>query len=112
MMEQKYKIIPHSVHKEKGIKTLCKELDRLLKEVHKDYKLLDKYYNKKCRILEISDKVVYSTDYPLCDDIRDDEVCVCYKYIKRTAVMESRIISRDYSYDCSDLCEPYNYKYA
>ena len=103
MMEQKYKIIPHSVHKEKGIKTLCKELDRLLKEVHKDYKLLDKYYNKKCRILEISDKVVYSTDYPLCDDIRDDEVCVCYKYIKRTAVMESRIISRDYSYDCRDF---------
>lgn len=103
MMEQKYKIIPHSVHKEKGIKTLCKELDRLLKEVHKDYKLLDKYYNKKCRILEISDKAVYSTDYPLCDDIRDDEVCVRYKYIKRTAVMESRIISRDYSYDCRDF---------
>lgn len=102
MMEQRYKIIPHGVHKEKGIKTLRKELDKLLKEVYKDYKLLDKYYHKKCRILEISDRVVYSTDYPLCHTI-DDEVCVRYHYIKRATVMESCIISRDYSYDCRDF---------
>ena len=88
---------------EKGIETLCKKLDKLLKEVYKDYKRLDKYYHKKCRILEISDRVVYSTDYPLCDTLRDEEVCVRYSYIKRTAVMESHIISRDYSYDCRDF---------
>jgi len=103
MMKQRYKIVPHGVHMEKGIETLCKKLDRLLKEVYKDYKLLDKYYHKKCSILEISDKVVYSTDYPLCDTLRDEEVCVRYQYIKRDAVMESYIISRDYSYDCRDL---------
>lgn len=89
--------------KEKGVKNIRNGIDKMLKEVYKDYKLLDKYYHKKCHILEISDRVVYSTDYPLCDTIRDEEVCVRYKYIKRTGVMESDIISRDYSYDCRDF---------
>ena len=103
MMKQRYKIIPHYVHKEKGIKNICNSIDKMLKEVYKDYKLLDKYYHKKCRILEISDRVVYSTDYPLCDTLGDEEVYVRYRYIKRTGVMESNIISRDYSYDCRDF---------
>lgn len=89
--------------KEKGVKNIRNSIDKMLKEMYKDYKLLDKYYHKKCRILEISDRVVYSTDYPLCDTLRDEEVCVRYKNIKRTAVMESHIISRDYSYDCRDF---------
>ena len=102
-MEQRYKIVPHGTHKEKGIRNICNSIDKMLKEVYKDCKRLDKYYPEKCCILEISDKVVYSTDYPLCDTIRDEEVCVRYRYIKRTAVMESYIISRDYSYDGRDF---------
>lgn len=103
MMEQNCKIVPHSTHKEKGIKNIRNSIDKMLKEVYKDYKLLDKYYHKKFRILELSDRIVYSTDYPLCNTVNDVEVCVCCKYIERTAVMRSCIISRDYSYDCRDI---------
>ncbi len=89
------KIVPHCAHKEKGIKTFCKDLDRFLKEVYKDYKLLDKYYHKKFRILDISDRITYSTDYPVCNYL--SEVDVSCRYIKRTAVMESCIISPEYT---------------
>lgn len=98
---EQYKIVPNFVHKEKGIKNIRNSINKMLKEVRKDYKLLDRYYHKKFRILNISDRMTYSADYPLCDYL--SEVDVCGKYIKRTAVMESRIISRDYSYDCRDF---------
>lgn len=92
---ERYAIVPNLVHKEKGIETFCKNLDRLLKEVYKDYKLLDKYYHKKFRILDISDRITYSTDYPLCEYL--SEVDVRGRYIKHTGVMESRIISPEYT---------------
>lgn len=90
---ERYKIVPNLVHKEKGIKNICNSIDKMLKEVYKDYKLLDKYYHKKFRILELSDRITYSTDYPLCENL--SEVSVRCRYIKRTAIMESRIISPD-----------------
>lgn len=98
---ERYKIVPNLVHKEKGIKNIRNSIDKMLKEVYKDYKLLDKYYHKKFRILELSDRLIYSTDYPLCEAL--SEVDVRCRYIKRTAVMGSCIISPDYSLDCRDF---------
>lgn len=101
MMEQRYKIVPHGIHKEKGIKNIRNSIDKMLKEVYKDYKLLDKYYHKRFRILELSDRMIYSTDYPLCENLSEvDGRC---RYIKRTAVMESYIISRDFCCSRRDL---------
>lgn len=103
MIGQNCKIVPHGIHKEKGMKNIRNSIDKMLKEVYKDYKLLDKYYHKKFRILELSDRVVYSTDYPLCNAVNAVEVCVRCKYIERTAGMGLCIMSRDYSYDCRDI---------
>jgi len=93
MIEPKYEIVPHYVHKEKGIKNICNRIDKMLKEVYKDYKLLDRCYNKKFRILELSDRIVYSTDYPSCNTLNG--VSIHCRYIVRTAVMGSCIIFPD-----------------
>ena len=98
---ERYKIVPNLVHKEKGIKNIRNSIDKMLKEVYKDYKLLDKYYHKKFRILELSDRMTYSTDYPSCD--RLSEVDVRCRYIKRTAVMDSCIISPDFCCNIRDI---------
>lgn len=98
---ERYKIVPNLVHKEKGIKNIRNSIDKMLKEVYKDYKLLDKYYHKKFRILELSDRMTYSTDYPSCD--RLSEVDVRCRYIKRTAVMDSCIISPDLCCSIRDI---------
>ena len=98
---KRYKIVPNLVHKEKGIKKLRDSIDKMLKEVYKDYKLLDKYCHKKCRILKLSDRMIYSTDYPSCDCL--SEVDVRYRYIKRTGVMESHIITPDFTCSINDI---------
>ncbi len=66
---ERYKVIPHGVHQEKGIKTLCKELDRLLKEVYRYYSRLDRIVGKDPCVIDISDTVTYATNYPTCDFI-------------------------------------------
>lgn len=66
---ERYKIVPHGVHQEKGIKTLCKELDRLLKEVYRYYSRLDRIVGKNPCVIDVSDTVTYAANYPTCDFI-------------------------------------------
>ena len=94
---ERYKIIPHGVHKEKGIKTLCKELDRLLKEVYRCHNRLDRIIGKKHRIIYVVDNVVYTEKYPKCNYIDSDSISFICTHITNRLEAERLTISSNFA---------------
>lgn len=100
---ERYKIVPHGVHKEKGIKTLCKELDRLLKEVYRYYDRLDRIVGKNppC-VIDVSDMVTYATNYPTCEFISSSVDFTWYCVTKHLEI-ERYTVSSGFITDSNDL---------
>lgn len=100
---ERYKVIPHGVHQEKGIKTLCKELDRLLKEVYRYYSRLDRIVGKNppC-VIDVSDRVTYATNYPTCESI-SSSVDFTWYCVTNYLEIERHMISSWFNTNSNDL---------